>query len=138
MEQSSPTNVGICMNAALTVQLSHCSVSGTVQALWNGPMLYLLFTVTDPAISTVSPDEKKRSSVEFYVDQYDDKFPKFEEDDRFGESRSRHRASWIAAERQVSRPLRSSRDEHSPLSIHFLQWTKRAFRRRLESAVRGD
>ncbi len=41
-------NIAICMNAALTAQLSDCKVSGTAQALWNGPELYLLITVTDP------------------------------------------------------------------------------------------
>ena len=76
-------NIAICMNAALTAQLSDCKVSGTVQALWNGPHLYLLITVTDPEISTSSAAEFKRSSVQIYVDQYDDKFPKFEEDDGY-------------------------------------------------------
>src|ERR1700733_12080267 len=47
-------NIAICMNAGLTAQLNDCKVSGTVQALWNGPMLYLLFTVADAEISTSS------------------------------------------------------------------------------------
>jgi hypothetical protein len=76
-------NIAICMNAELTVQLSDCKVSGTVQALWNGPLLYLLISVTDPEVSTSASEDSKRSGVEIYVDQYDDKFPKFEEDDGF-------------------------------------------------------
>ena len=75
--------IAICMNSALTAPLSGCKVSGTVQALWNGPLLYLLFTVNDPDINTSSPMETKRSGVQIYVDQYDDKFPKFEEDDGY-------------------------------------------------------
>ncbi|MGH9648042.1 MAG: sugar-binding protein, partial [Bryobacteraceae bacterium] len=74
-------NIAICMNPALTEQLTNCAASGTVQAMWNGPLLYLLFTVTDPDITTVSGTDTNRSSVQVYVDQYNDKFPKFEEDD---------------------------------------------------------
>jgi len=73
--------IAICMNPTLTQQLSNCKVSGTVQALWNGPLVYLFFTVTDPDISTVSGTDTNRSAVQLYVDQYNDKFPKFEEDD---------------------------------------------------------
>jgi endo-1,4-beta-xylanase len=51
--------------------------------LWNGPLLYLLFTVTDPDISTTSPMETARSGVQVFVDQFNDKFPKFEEDDGY-------------------------------------------------------
>lgn len=76
-----PQNIAICMNPTLTQQLTGCKVSGTVQAMWNGPLLYLFFTVTDPDITTVSTTDTNRSSVQIYVDQYDDKFPKFEEDD---------------------------------------------------------
>ena len=76
-------NIAICMNTALTAQLDNCKASGTVQALWNGPLLYLLFTVTDPDSGTTSATDTKRSSVQIYVDQDDDKFPKFEEDDGY-------------------------------------------------------
>ena len=73
--------IGICMNPALTGQLSNCAVTGTVQAMWNGPLLYYLITVTDPDITTASSTPTNQSSVQIYVDQYNDKFPKFEEDD---------------------------------------------------------
>lgn len=75
--------IAICMNAELTAQLNDCKVSGTVKALWNGPLLYLLISVTDPDISTSAAEDAKHSGVEIYVDQYDDKFPKFEEDDGY-------------------------------------------------------
>jgi endo-1,4-beta-xylanase len=74
--KATPSDIAICMNPQRTAQLGDCKVSGTVQALWNGPLLYLLFTVTDPDITA-------QSGVQVYVDQYDDKFPKFEEDDGF-------------------------------------------------------
>lgn len=76
-----PQNIAICMNPTLTQQLTNCKVTGTVQALWNGPLLYLFFSVTDPDITTASSTDTNRSSVQLYVDQYNDKFPKFEEDD---------------------------------------------------------
>ncbi|MEI9974281.1 MAG: sugar-binding protein [Ignavibacteriota bacterium] len=78
---AAPSTIAICMNVQRTTQLTDCNVSGKVQALWNGPLLYLLFTVTDPDVVTSSPQETKRSGVQVYVDQYDDKFSKFEEDD---------------------------------------------------------
>jgi endo-1,4-beta-xylanase len=81
--KAAPSDIAICTNPQRTTQLSGCKVSGAVQALWNGPLLYLLFTVTDPDVTTVSPQDTRRSGVQVYVDQYDDKFPKFEEDDGF-------------------------------------------------------
>jgi hypothetical protein len=69
----------ICMNPTLTAQLANCAVSGTIQAMWNGPLLYLLFTVMDPDITTVSTTDTNRSSVQVYFDQYNDKLPKFEQ-----------------------------------------------------------
>ncbi len=68
-KNASPQNIAICMNPTLTQQLTGCKVSGTVQAMWNGPLLYLLFTVTDPDITTVSSADTNRSSVQIYVDQ---------------------------------------------------------------------
>jgi len=79
--KATPSDIAICMNPQRTAQLGDCRVSGTVQALWNGPLLYLLFTVTDPDVTSASPQDTRRSGVQVYVDQYDDKFPKFEEDD---------------------------------------------------------
>jgi endo-1,4-beta-xylanase len=76
-----PQNIAICMNTSQTAERTDCVTTATVQALWNGPVLYLRFTVTDPDIATASPADSKRSAVQIYIDQYNDKFPKFEEDD---------------------------------------------------------
>ncbi|HVW08404.1 MAG TPA: sugar-binding protein [Bryobacteraceae bacterium] len=81
--KAAPQAIAICMNAQKTAQLNNCQVSGTVQALWNGPTLYLLFHVTDPVVTTSAQQEMRRSGVQVYVDQYNDKFPKFEEDDGY-------------------------------------------------------
>jgi endo-1,4-beta-xylanase len=81
--KATPSEIAICMNPPRTAQLHDCKVSGTVQALWNGPLLYLLFTVTDPDVTTVSQQDAGRSGVQVDIDQYDDKLPKTEEDDGF-------------------------------------------------------
>jgi endo-1,4-beta-xylanase len=75
--------IALCMNVKLTEPKSGCAVTGTVQALWSGPVLYLLFRVQDTEIATSSKSETERSGVQIFVDQYDDKSPKFEEDDGY-------------------------------------------------------
>ena len=81
--KAAPSDITICMNSRRTAPLTDCKVSGNVRALWDGPLLYLLFTVTDPGINTTAAAETARSGVQIFVDQYDDKFPKFEEDDGY-------------------------------------------------------
>src|SRR5580704_16332767 len=81
--KATPSDITICMNPRRTAPLSDCKVSGNVRGLWNGPLLYLLFTVTDPDINTTAAGETARSGVQIFVDQYGDKFPKFEEDDGY-------------------------------------------------------
>jgi endo-1,4-beta-xylanase len=77
--KATASGITLCMNPRRTAQLSDCKVSGNVKALWNGPTLYLLFTVADPDIAATAP--QARSGVQVFVDQFNDKFPKFEEDD---------------------------------------------------------
>jgi endo-1,4-beta-xylanase len=79
--QAAPAKIGICMNAGLSEPRSDCQVAGTVRALWDGPLLYLLFVVSDPDITTDATADKNRSGVQIFIDQYNDKTPKFEEDD---------------------------------------------------------
>jgi endo-1,4-beta-xylanase len=79
--RATPSEFGICMDPKLKSHLPECAGKGTVQALWSGPLLYLLFKVMDPDVTTSAPMFRNRSGVQIFVDQYDDKFPKFEEDD---------------------------------------------------------
>src|SRR4051794_2489509 len=58
--KTSSSDIAICMNPQRTAPVTDCKVSGTVKALWNGPLLYLLFTVTDADVTTASPQEAKR------------------------------------------------------------------------------
>jgi endo-1,4-beta-xylanase len=78
-----PSEIALCMNPRRTAAVSDCKASGNVRALWHGPLLYLLFTVTDPNITTTGATEAARSGVQVFVDQFNDKFPKFEEDDGY-------------------------------------------------------
>ncbi len=73
--------IAICMSNDLSSRLSNCATGGTARAMWDGALLYLLLTVTDADITTASDADIDQDGVEIYVDQYNDKFPKFEEDD---------------------------------------------------------
>jgi hypothetical protein len=73
--------IAICMSNDLASRLSDCETRGTVKAMWDGPLLYLLFSIADADVTTTSRTDTNRDGVEIYVDQYNDKFPKFEEDD---------------------------------------------------------
>lgn len=79
--RATPSELTVCMNPSLKIPLPNCAASGSVKALWSGPILYLLFKVDDPDVTTAAPAVRNRSGIQLFVDQYDDKFPKFEEDD---------------------------------------------------------
>jgi endo-1,4-beta-xylanase len=81
--RATPSDISICMNPQRTAALPDCRASATVRALWNGPLLYLLFMVSDPDVATAAAQENRRSGVQVFVDQYNDKFAKFEEDDGY-------------------------------------------------------
>ncbi|HEV7607119.1 MAG TPA: sugar-binding protein [Steroidobacteraceae bacterium] len=58
-----------------------CPTSGKVRAMWDGAVLYVLVSVTDPLLSTAAALNFNRDGVEFWVDHFDDKVAKFQEDD---------------------------------------------------------
>ena len=88
---AAPAAIAICMNPAHDAELQECPATGTVQALWRGPVLYLLFSVrethVDGSAGNTRPPATMRGipprSIQVFVDQFDDKFPKFEEDDGY-------------------------------------------------------
>jgi endo-1,4-beta-xylanase len=51
-----------------------CRATGEVRALWDGAVLYLLVRVDDPDVTT-------KDGVEFWIDHFNDKVAKFQEDD---------------------------------------------------------
>ncbi|WP_321371708.1 sugar-binding protein [uncultured Draconibacterium sp.] len=68
--------------------------NGTVQSLWDGALLYIFITVEDRDVSTDAKQIYNQDGISVFVDLYNDKFPKYEEDDvqiivnAKGESRS--------------------------------------------------
>ena len=60
-------------NPAMTASAT-CPTSGTLRAMWDGALLYILVSVTDPHVANTD-------GVEFWIDHFNDKHPKFEEDD---------------------------------------------------------
>lgn len=57
------------------------SARGEVRSLWDGAHLYLWIRVTDHAVTASAPNPVDRDGVEIYLDFYNDKIPKNEEDD---------------------------------------------------------
>ena len=51
-----------------------CPTTGEVRALWDGAVLYLLVSVDDPVVTN-------KDGVEFWIDYFNDKVAKFQEDD---------------------------------------------------------
>ncbi len=77
-----PLHIGIAMNNALTAPApASCTTSGDVRALWDGNLLYLLITVSDLNVTTASVSTANQDSVEAFLDLWNDKMSKFEEDD---------------------------------------------------------
>jgi endo-1,4-beta-xylanase len=53
----------------------------SVQTAWDGAQLHLLITVTDSTLAITSNKPNESDAVEIYIDLYNDKYPKYEEDD---------------------------------------------------------
>ncbi len=73
--------IGIAMNPRLTAPAPECATHGEVRALWDGAFLYFLIQVTDADVTTESVSAANKDGVEIYIDLWNDKVPKYEEDD---------------------------------------------------------
>jgi hypothetical protein len=69
------------MNPRLTATASECTTAGDVRGMWDGSLLYLLIGVSDSDITTDSGAATNKDGVEVYIDLWNDKFSKYEEDD---------------------------------------------------------
>jgi hypothetical protein len=77
-----PVRITQAYNPAMTgAPDTACPVEADLRALWNGGDLYLLVSVKDPLVSTAGDPAVNRDGVEFWIDHFNDKKPKFEEDD---------------------------------------------------------
>src|SRR3954466_4433694 len=72
--RAAPARVVNAYDTTLAAPLASCPASGEVRALWDGAVLYLLVTVDDPVVTN-------KDSVEFWIDHFNDKVAKFQEDD---------------------------------------------------------
>ena len=79
---ATPVRITHAYNPAMTGKPeTHCPIEAEMRAMWDGPVLYLLVSVTDPLISTAGDAAANRDGVEFWIDHFNDKKAKFEEDD---------------------------------------------------------
>src|ERR1700761_1267794 len=56
-----------------------CNAQPTLRALWDGAKLYVMVSVADPNV--VGGSTFNGAAVEFWIDHFNDKVQKFEEDD---------------------------------------------------------
>ena len=80
-DKAAPSHIGIAMNPRLTATAPECTTNGDVRALWDGSLLYLLISVTDSDVTTASSSAMNKDGVEVYIDLWNDKISKYEEDD---------------------------------------------------------
>lgn len=79
--QAIPSKIGNAYDNTLSGTAASCPASGEVRALWDGTALYLLVSVDDPLVNTSAEPITNKDSVEFWIDHFDDKVAKFQEDD---------------------------------------------------------
>lgn len=77
---ATPAPIANAYNVAMTAP-ADCPVRGEVRALWDGALLYLLVSVKDPFVTATAPQLANKDGVEFWIDHFNDKIAKFEEDD---------------------------------------------------------
>jgi endo-1,4-beta-xylanase len=80
-ENAKPSHIGISMTSNLSAPDTSCITYGDVRSLWDGALLYLLIDVSDKDVTAVGKRPTDKDGVEIYLDFFNDKFPKYEEDD---------------------------------------------------------
>jgi endo-1,4-beta-xylanase len=65
----------------LSAPAAECKTYGEALALWDGAQLYILIQVTDADVTTASKNPTNKDGVEIYLDYWNDKYSKNEEDD---------------------------------------------------------
>lgn len=80
--QATPYPLAYKYNAAsgnYTAPTAACNATSTMRALWDGAKLYVMISVSDPYVSGGSA--YGGDAAEFWIDHFNDKVQKFEEDD---------------------------------------------------------
>jgi endo-1,4-beta-xylanase len=73
--------IGVPMNIKLSASASECKTFGKVRSLWDGALLYLLIEITDADINVAGKKMTDKDGAEIFFDLWNDKFPKYLEDD---------------------------------------------------------
>lgn len=73
--------ISVAMTSNLSGPAGECVTRGVVSSLWDGAVLYLLFEITDADVTAEGKRPNDQDGVEIFLDLYNDKFPKNEEDD---------------------------------------------------------
>ncbi len=73
--------IDIAMNAGLSAYDPACPVRARVRSLWDGALIHFLVEVDDSDIATSGKRPGDRDGVEIFLDLFNDKLPKNEEDD---------------------------------------------------------
>jgi endo-1,4-beta-xylanase len=68
-------------NPEMTGLPTHCPIKAEARAMWDGALLYLLVNVEDAQVNTGAAQIPDKDGVEFWVDHFNDKVRKFQEDD---------------------------------------------------------
>jgi len=80
-KNANPSRIGIAMNSTLKATAPECTTYGDVRSMWDGSLLYLLIDVTDADVTSDSSRATNKDGVEIHFDLWNDKVPKYEEDD---------------------------------------------------------
>lgn len=78
---ASAVNVKKAMTANLESKDPGCKVNGELKAIWDGSLLYLIVKVKDEKVTSTASKISEKDGIEFYLDLWNDKYPKYEEDD---------------------------------------------------------
>lgn len=80
-DRAEAARIDTAMNPRLTAAAPECTTLGDARAMWDGAQLYLLVSVMDADVTAASGSPVNRDGVEVYIDLWNDKFSKYEEDD---------------------------------------------------------
>lgn len=80
-DKAKTSHIGIPMISNLSGPASDCPTSGDVRSLWDGALLYLMIDVRDADLNVAGRRPTDKDGVEIYFDLWNDKVPKYEEDD---------------------------------------------------------
>lgn len=79
--KAKPVRIEKARTKDLSAAANEGKAYGEALALWDGALLHLFIQVTDSDITVAASNPIDKDSVEIYLDYWNDKFPKNEEDD---------------------------------------------------------